>query len=387
MDIIGKPEVESLLRIQKWPAISLYMPVSRIGDPQDSLRYKNFISQVEAKLIDEGMRTTEARNLLESEMDLARDAGYWMHLGAEGLAVFRSVDEVFRYPLPIAVSELVMVGRRFHIRPLLPLLNNRRYMVLALSRNLLQLFEGDRFFFSEIELPEGTPKSLDDALQYDWERSLQFHSKTPSAGAVGGKRAAMFHGHGAGVDDQDENLERYYQLVDRNLFPLLENPGCPVILAGTEEQHAVYRSISRSRTILPQGIAGNVSEFSMDTLRGKAWDIADEFFSREVREAVDDFLDNLGGGKVAGDLPSVLMAAYDGRVENLFVAENERIFGLFDSDRREVTVKGRDNGKTSELLELLDEAVYWTLQQKGTVYVRRLQEMPVDTVICARLRY
>ena len=69
------------------------------------------------------------------------------------------------------------------------------------------------------------------------------------------------------------------------------------------------------------------------------------------------------------------------------MAENERIFGLFDSDRREVAVKGRDNGKPSELLELLDEAVYWTLQQKGTVYVRRLQEMPVDTVICARLRY
>jgi len=83
----------------------------------------------------------------------------------------------------------------------------------------------------------------------------------------------------------------------------------------------------------------------------------------------------------------VLTAACDGRVENLFVAENEQIFGLFDPDRREVTVRDRDNAKSSELLELLDEAVYRTLQQKGTVYVRRRQEMPVDAPICARLRY
>lgn len=387
MEKIGKPEIESLVRIQAWPAISMYMPVSRIGDPQDSLRYKNFVSQVEARLIDEGMRTTEARNLLESELDLVKDTGFWKQLGADGLAVFRSVEALFRYPVPVPFSELVMVGRRFHIRPLLPLLADRRYMVLALSRNRLQLFEGDRYRFGEIELPEGTPTSLDDALQYERERSLQYHSKTTSAGTAGGKRAAMFHGHGAGVDDLDENLERYYQLVDRCLFPLLEDPDCPVILAGTEEQHGVYRRITRSRTVLPQGIAGNVAEFPMDTLRSKAREIADEYFSRSEIEAVADYLDNLGGSKVAGDLPSVLTAAHDGRVENLFVAENERIFGLFDSDRREVTVKDMDNGKSSELLELLDEAVYWTLQQKGTVYVRRRQDMPVDTVICARLRY
>lgn len=380
MEKIEKPEIESLIRIQTWPAVSMYMPVSRIGDPQDPLRYKNFLTQVEARLIDEGLRTTEARLFLESEFDLVKDIGFWKQLGADGLAVFLSSEALFRYPLPVPFPELVMVGRRFHIRPLLPLLPERRYMILALSRNRLQLFEGDRYRFKERELPDGTPTSMDEALQYERERSLQFHSRTTSA--TNGRRPAMFHGHGAGADDQDEELERYYQIVDRCLFPLLED--CPVILAGTEEQHAVYRRVTRSRTILPQGISGNVGEFSNDTLRNRSWAIANEFFSKEEGEAVADFLDNLGGGRVAGDLPSVLTAAYDGRVENLFVAENELVFGLFAPDRREVTVKDREDGKS---IELLDEAVYWTLQQKGTVYIRTRQEMPVDTTICARLRY
>lgn len=383
MENIEKPDIQSLIRIQTWPAVSMYMPVSRIGDPQDPLRYKNYLTQVEARLVEEGMRTTEARAFLESEFDLVRDIGFWKQLGADGLAIFLSSEALFRFPMPAPFTELVMVGRRFHIRPLLPLLPERRYLMLALSRNRLQLFEGDRFRFKEIELPEGTPSSMDEALQYERERSLQFHSRTTSA-APSGKRSAMFHGHGAGVDDQDENLERYYQIVDRCLFPQLETPDCPVVLAGTEEQHAIYRRITRSRAILPQGIAGNVSEFSNDTLRSRAWAIADEYFSREEGGAVADYLDNLGGGRVAGDLPSVLTAAYDGRVENLFVAENERVFGLFDPDRREVTVKDQEEGK---FVELLDEAVYWTLQQKGKVYIRKRQEMPGDTNICARLRY
>ncbi len=384
MEKIGKPEIETLIQVQQWPAISIYMPVSRIGDPQDSLRYKNFVTQMEARLIHQGMRSTEARNLLESELYLAKDASYWKHLGADGLAVFLSPEALFRHPLPNPVSERMLVGRRFHVRPLLPLLKVCRHMLLGLSRKQLQLFEGDRYRFREIELPEGTPTSMDAALKYERERSLQYHSKTASASAVGGRRAAMFHGHGAGVDDLEENLGRYYQIVDRCLFPVLEDPDCPFLLAGTEEQHAIYRRVTRSRTILPRGIAGNVSEFSNDDLRAKAWEIAEEYHSREVREVLDDYRDNQGGARVVEDLPSVLTAAHDGRVETLFVAENEMVFGLFDADRREVTVKEQEYGK---VIELLDEAVFWTLLQKGAVYVRKRSEMPVDTAICARLRY
>lgn len=375
--------MESLLQGEGWPAVSLYMPVSRIGDPQDSLRYKNFISQVEAKLVEEGMRSTQARALLESEFNLARDASYWQHLGAEGLAVFLSSEQHFRYPLQTTVGELVLVARRFHIRPLLPLQKDGRHRVLALSRKKLQLFEGDRYRFEEIDLPEGTPRTMEEALQYDKEPELQFHSRTASA-AQSGRRSAMFHGHGAGDDDHDLNIERYYQLVDRCLFPLLEDQDCPLILAGTEEQHAVFRRVTRSRTVLPQGIPGHVSEFPIDVLRARAWEMADQYHSRAIGEAIADYRDNLGGTRVAADLPSILTAACDGRVENLFVAEDELVFGFFDPVRRDMSVVDGRGGKPSELL---DEAVYWTLQQKGAVYVRRREEMPVDAVICARMRY
>jgi hypothetical protein len=383
MEKIAKHQIESLMQVEEWPAISIYMPVSRIGDPQDPLRYKNFLAGVENRLLDAGLRAPEVRGLLEPEYNLVKDTEYWKHLGAEGLAVFLSGQAAaVRYPLPVSFDGLVTVGRRFHVRPLLPLLSGGQYLVLALSRNRLRLFRGDRFQLEEIGLPEGTPKSMSETLQYDDpERHLQYHTKT---GAARGQRNAMFHGHGMGFDDQTENLERYFQAVDRVLFPMLEDEDVPVILAGTEELHADYRRISRCRTLLAQGIAGNVSELSAEILHGKAWNIAEEYFKEEERQASRTFLDNLGGGKVVDELQSVMTAAYDGRVENLFVAENAQLWGEFEPEKRLALVKKPDDGP---VVELLDEAVFWTMNKKGTVYIKKGNDMPVDTIICAQLRY
>ncbi len=382
MEILGHNEFDSLLRFNEWPAISIYMPISKIGDQQDPLRYKNFLTQLEAQLIAGGMRTPEARSLLEPEYQLGKDAEYWKHLGTEGLVVFLSKENTFRYPLPEPVKEMAVVGPRFHIRPLLPLLESGQYLVLALSRNNIQLFQGNRYRLKKIDLPAGTPKSIDEALRYDDpERQLQYHTKTTS---ITGKRRAMFHGHGVGTDDQKENLERYFYIIDDAIFPQLENEKIPIVLAGTEELHPVFRRITKSHTILPMGISENVDELSADILRDKAWDIAGDYFSEEEQEAKLNFLDNLGGARVAKDLQSILTATFDGRVETLFVTEHERIFGIFDPDKRQVVIKKQDD---EQAVDLLDEAVFWTLNKKGSVYIKKQHDMPIDTTICGLLRY
>lgn len=382
MKTLEKYAIEQLVKVEEWPTISIYMPVSRIGDPQDSLRYKNLLTQVEDRLIHRGMRAAEARNLLASEYELVKHAEYWKSLGQDGLAVFLSAEHVIRYALPVSFHELAMVGLHFHVRPLLSLTAAGEYLVLALSRNNLRLFQGDRYQLNEIDLPEGTPQSMSEALKYDDpERQLQLHTKT---GLTGGKRDAMFHGQGVGIDDRDNALERYFQAIDRSLFPRLEKRGLPIVLAGTEELHAAYRGVTKSHTILPRGIAGNVDDLSVEILHQKAWDIAGEYFSEQEQEVVRSFRDNLGTGKVVDDLESILTAALDGRVETLLVAENEQVWGGFDIENRQVTVKNSDEGP---VVNLLDEAVFFTCNTKGTVYVKQLHDMPTKSNICAQLRY
>ena len=354
MEPIYKDQIESLAQFREWPAISVYMPVSRVGDRQDALRYKNLITEVENRLTREKMSDTEIGSLLEPEYRLAKEVDYWKHLGADGLAVFLSKGSSLHYALPISFDEQLTVGQHFHIRPLLPLLIGGDFLVLALNRNKLQLFHGDRYRLKEINLPEGTPHSIAEALQYDdLERELQFHTKT---GSSMGQRDAMFHGHGVGFDDQNENLIRYFQAVDRSLFPQLEDEKVPVILAGTEELHGIYRDISRSHTLFSQGIVGNVGDLPVAVLHGKAWEIVRNFFMEKERRAVRKFQDSLGGDKALVELQSVMLAAHDGRVENLFVVENEQLWGEFDSDKRLVLIK--QEPAAGQTIDLLDEAVF-----------------------------
>lgn len=75
------------------------------------------------------MRAPEARNLLQSEYNLAKDAEYWKHFGQDGLAVFLSEQVVKHFPLSEAFDELAIIGQRFNLRPLFSLPGGEQYMI------------------------------------------------------------------------------------------------------------------------------------------------------------------------------------------------------------------------------------------------------------------
>jgi hypothetical protein len=382
MKNIRTDEIEFLLQKPQWPAISIYMPVSRIGDQQDPIRYKSLLGQVEKQLVAGGMRSAEVRSLLEAEHALVEDKGFWMNLGADGLAVFRSRDVERRYPLPLSFQELLQVGDWFHIKPLVPLLDKQHYFVLVLSKGAVRLFKGQRYCFNEIELPEDTPASLDDALKHDDpEKQLQYHSNTTAGGAG---REAMYHGQGLGADEQKENVERYLQAVDTSLFPRLDELKCPIVLAGPDELQGVYRRITRGKRILKQGIKRNVQDMPKEDLHAQTWRLVAEDLSREEEDAVKTFRNRLGTGLVADEIQAVLAAAWEGRVQTLFVVDKEHVWGIFDPEKVETVVSGHND---SSSVDLLDVAARLTLDKGGHVFIRSREEMPTDSALCAQLRF
>ncbi len=382
MKNIRKDEIELLMNERQWPAVSIYMPVSRIGDQQDPIRYKNFLGHVEKQLVAGGMRPPEARSFLESEHKLVEDNGFWMNLGADGLAVFRSRDVERRYSLPLSFQELVQVGDCFHIKPLVPLLDKKRYLVLALSKGAVQLFKGQRHSFGEIELPEGTPASLDEAMKFDDpEKQLQYHTNTPGGGA---RREAVYHGHGVGIDEEKENVERYLQAVDVGLFPRLDELKCPIVLAGPDELQGVYRRITKGKNILGQGINRNVRDMSKKQLHAQSWQLVADDLSREEEEAVASYRNGLGTGLVTDEVQPILAAAFEGRVQTLFVVDNEHVWGTFDRENAKTVITGLND---SPSVDLLDVAVRFTLDKGGDVFMRSREEMPTDSALCAQLRF
>jgi hypothetical protein len=179
-------------------------------------------------------------------------------------------------------------------------------------------------------------------------------------------------------------MERYFQAVDRSLFPRLDEERCPIILAGIDELSAIYQRISKSHALLEDSVTRNAGDLPAGELHARTWEVAASYFSRGEQAAVNIFRNKLGTGLVVEDLQSVLTAACQGRVETLFVVGNEQVWGVFDTGELQMVLKNQNDDRS---VDLLDEAVFQTLCKKGKVYIKERQDMPVDTTACAYLRF
>ena len=199
MDTLSLDTVMRLAEPASGPQVSMYLPTQRFGPGSqegDSIRLKNLMREAHSALVAQGLKATEAQQMLAPAEALLDDRPHWLR-SRDGLVVLLGKDVQEVYQLDMPVPKHVRVSNRFWVRPLLPLLGRKEaYWVLALSQNRVRLLKGDRSSLSEVPAEE-IPRSLSDAFKWEEERepSLQFHTGTSSTGGHG-RRAAMFHGSG-----------------------------------------------------------------------------------------------------------------------------------------------------------------------------------------------
>ena len=383
MDLLSKSDLQTLMGAQQGPCISLFMPTHRAGPEtqQDPVRFKNLIRAAEEQVVAEGLRSTEAKTLLEPTQKLLQDPLFWQHQ-SDGLAVFLSAGHFRVFLLPLDFTELVVVADRFHIKPLLPLFNgDGRFYILALSQNEVRLLQGTRDMVREID-PQGIPHSLAEALKYDDpQKQLQFHTQT-SGGT--GKRAAMFHGQGVGTDDTKDNILRYCQLIDRGLHEILKDERAPLVFTGVDYLLPLYKEANTYPALMDTGIEGNPDEMSEEELHARAWSVVQPYFAKEQEAALAQYRERIGTGKSSHDLKEIIPASSFGRVEVLFCAIGIQQWGQFDPERDSVDLH---DSKQPGDEDLFDFAAVQTLLHGGTVYGIEPETMPDGAPLAALFRY
>lgn len=383
MKILGAKEIKSLIEKEADHCVSMYLPVHRIGDPRDRIHLKNLLAEAKRLLVAQGLRSVEAAKLLAPEHEPLEDMRYLTNLGAEGMALFISENFRERYLLPRRFSESVTVAGRFRVKPLLPLLTgDGRYFILALSKDEVRLFIGSRYGIVETGLPDGAPVGIEEALRYDQpEKQLQYHTGAPEAG---GRRGAMFHGQGAGADDERNNIRRFFQQLDKYLSPVFSKEKMHVVPVGVEYLPPLYRVVDSSGMLLSGSVNTNPGALGPEELHARTWQLVAPLFAEREEAAREKFHALHGTGLAVTDIAEILAAARDGRVEILFAVEECEIWGVFDSGRYMIipTV-----GDFPGAVDLLDLAVAWTLAGNGDVYVRKLEEMPLPADSASILRY
>ncbi len=328
MDLFTRDDLKTLLAEHPSPCISLFMPTHRGGAEEDPIRWRKHLAEAEERLVKAGWRAAEVKELLAPGRRLLEDITFWKNQ-SDGLAAFLAPQFLRLFRLPLAFKDLVVVANRFSIIPLLPLISsNGRFFVLALSQHGVRLLQGTRDRVSEVDL-KGVPRSLAEALlTHEAKEPFSFHGRRAGEGA--GSWGGIFHGHGVGIDDSKDELLHYFQKIDRGLHPLLSEERAPLVLAAVDYLQPIYRQANTYAHLLEEGVAGNPDRLSNKELHDRAWPLIKPLFEEAQQRAAAQYRQLAGTDHASGDLEAVVAAAYEGRVETLFVALDRQVWGVFD---------------------------------------------------------
>jgi len=382
MDPLTLDELKALVRQNVGVCASIFMPTHRAGAEtrQDPIRFKNLLREAEEGLRALGLRSTQVRGLLEPARRLLTDSTFWRHQ-SDGLAVFAAVDLFRFYRLPLDLAELVVVGERCHIKPLLPLfMGDGHFFILALSQNQVRLLEGTRHSVDEIDL-EGVPTSLVEALGEGGEKQLQFHTRTGAPGA--GERAAGFHGHDP-ADEAKDRIFRYFRQVNEGLSQVLRDERAPLVLVGVDYLLPLYKEANTYAHLLDQGITGNPEALTPAELHGRAWEIVHPRFLEARQVARAQYQELVGTGRTSTTIQEVVPAACHGQVEVLFVAVGVQRWGHFVPEANAVHLSGEPTPGDEDLL---DFAAVQTILNSGTVYAVEPENVPDGAPLAAIFRF
>ncbi|MGF1496621.1 MAG: hypothetical protein ACFB8W_07330 [Elainellaceae cyanobacterium] len=386
MTVFAIADLQNLVEAQHQSCISIYMPTHEAGPEirQDPIQLKDLVSEAQQQLLRRGLREEDARRLLEPAKALvnADDREFWRHQ-SQGLALFIGSDGLQEYRLPQRFEAQVMVGDRFYIKPLLPLLqNDGRFLLLAISQGSVRLYLASRDAIAPVLLKD-LPANLEDALKYDQkEEQLQFHREARN-------HAAIRHGQGVGTGDEEkkDEIRRYCQIVDRAIQNHLQQENLPMVLAGVEYVLDIYRDASTYPHIVEDRVTGKVDpEGGLDEgeLHQRAWQVMEPRFKADQRQAVDAFGQLQGTGQATNRIQDIVLAAYRGQVGTLFVATHVQQWGAVNPTASQVTLMDQQSPKA---LDLLDIAAVHTVLNGGKVYAVEANQIPGTGPVAAIFRY
>jgi Bacterial archaeo-eukaryotic release factor family 3 len=381
--MFSRTDLEELLMMEVQPAISIYLPTHVAGREvrQDPIRLKNLLSAA-AERLKASRRLPEINALLAPAQKLVEDGAFWrsQHHEQQGLAIFLApgLDRVFQ--LPIAVPEEMMLGSHFHIKPLLPFLEDAGpFWLLTISASHTRLYQGSRWDFTEVAglgLPQGVAK-VEGMTEYE-----ETYYASP-VGRHGGLAKAQTFG-GDPVQIRKEELLKLLHRIAPPVEPLVKRNPAPVILAAHPEIQGHFREIAGWKEIHPDGLSENPDALTNEELHRRAYALIEQRQIAARNAALERLNARLSIGKATTKPEEIVKAARYARVDTLFVSGDEHLWGVFDEAEDRVVAHG---SAAEDDADLLDYAALMTLRQGGSVMVVERAALPPPGLSAAILRY
>jgi hypothetical protein len=393
MDLFNREELRRLAQMQDDVCISIYMPTHRFESDwsQNPTRFKNLIRDARDDLREIGYRDDEIDEFFADAQRQADDSAFWRNV-SDGLAIFITSDSTEFFRLPLSFDELAVVGERFHLKPLFPLIaTNNRFYLLALSQNDVRLYQGTHQAISEVESAEIPSDIVEAILQYeDPEKQIQFHTSNRSGGGSSGRSDAEFHGQGTSDDlsaEPQSELKRFFRKIDDSVTDYLNGEDAPLVLAGVSEYLPLYKEVNGYPNLIEDEIiSGNPEPISPTDLHEKAWEIVEPVFKKVQDDALAlfDQMYYQDGDLASDDFHEIVPASVYSRIDTLFVPIGQYRWGKFDSQHNTVELHEQQQAGDEDLL---DYAAVNAYLNGSTVHALKPANMPGGRSIAATFRF
>lgn len=223
--------------------------------------------------------------VIDASSDLLGESWLWERPG-QGLALFASPGRTQCFWLPLPVPELVTVGERFSVSPLLPIVSSLgQFAVLVLTSDRHRLYRATRSRLDEVALPGSIPDPAAD------------------------------NGNGDARPD--------FEWLDHQVGELLGNSAMPLVLLGEQRRRDRFVRTSRHLgPLLPTGPGGpdGPDGLTQEDIRRSALRTVEPELLREEDEALRGYEAASRAGRAVVDVTRMLAAARRGCVDTLFVA-------------------------------------------------------------------
>jgi hypothetical protein len=222
----------------------------------------------------------------------------------------------------------------------------------------------------------GVPKSLRDAIGVpDFDRTFESSYL----------RGAVFHGQGPGKELKKEELLRFFNAIDHGLHEYLRNEHVPLLLAAVDYYHPIYKLANRYPGLLDEGLVGNYERANEDKIHADAWPIVSRVLEARLSSRKERFRERLGTGLASDQIEEIGPAAVAGRLECLFVAEDESVWGVLD--RKTGSIERREAQRDAEDADVLDDVAEEAFKRGAEVYVVPRASLPGTGPIAAIYRF
>lgn len=367
VDIPTVRDIGDLNRQRADACVSIYLrttPLTQhIGESR--IRLGQHVKTAIAQLESAGLEKRRIWPLKEQFDDLLEDDDFWQHQ-ANSLAILATPDRMRTYRLANALTEVVEVSDRFHLKPPMRAVTfSQTAHVLAVSENAVRLIEvSPDLPAAEIRVP-GMPKDAASAVG-----RATINDSGP------GRRVQ-------GKEGQKVRLGQYVRKIDAALRPILLHSEVPLVLASTLPVASLFRSLS-ALPLLPEFIETSPDRLSDAELASAVRPVLDTHYQGRIAEFRSLFDQRAGQNRATTDISDAARAATHGGIDSLLVDIDSVIDGTVDEDTGAVDFAA---GPDAASYGVVDEIAGRAMRSGARVLAVRKADIPGGADLAAILRH